>query len=199
MIPRILLLACLVAVASSLVSASPEDGADLKAYIESIRASGMSENAQMQIRSLAGIACGASILKYIEDDESGRYWPSYTSATCPNPNADAPELTKWKKVKTDESALLVPKLQPFADADGSGFVTTEEGTRFRYLLEFGYMAAQAIEEHGPTIESVARANGTDIEPTKERVREYVTLATRIRDAGIEGLPELAVAGLGLKN
>lgn len=188
-----------VVAVGSLATAAPGDGADLTAYIESIRASGMSENAQMQIRSVAGIACGASILKYVEDKESGRYWPSYTSATCPNPKADAPELTKWKKVKTDESAELVAQLQPFADADGSGFVTTEEGTQFRYLLEFGYMAAQAIEEHGPTIESVARANGTDIDATKERVREYVTMSARIREAGIQGLPELTVAGLAPKN
>ncbi len=175
--------------------ANAGDGADLTAYIESIRASGMSESAQMHIRSIAGIACGASILKYIEDEESGRYWPSYTSATCPNPNADAPELTQWKKVKTDESSVLVPKLQPFADADGSGFVTTDEGTTFRYLLEFGYMAAQAMEEHGANYDAIARAAGTGVDAAEKRVHEYAVLAKRIAGAGIEGLPQIDVPGL----
>jgi len=186
---------CAVALCATVITpAAAGDGADLTAYIESVRAAGMSETAQSQLRSVASIACGASILKYIEDKESGRYWPSYTSATCPNPNADAPELTKWKQVKKDETAETAQKLKPFADRDGSGFVTTEEGTDFRYLIEFGYLADQVAGEQAASLEAIARASGTDIAAAEKRVRDYAAISKRITDAGIGGLPQINVAG-----
>ena len=189
-------LSCLsiaVVAVGSFASASPGDGADLTAYIESIRASKMSENAQSALVTVAGIACGATILKYIEDKESGRYWPSYQSAVCPNPTADAPELTRWKTIKVDESSALAQKLQPFADADRSGFVTTEEGMNFRFLIEYGYMAKQVMEEHEGSYDSIARAAGTDASAAEKRAQEYSALAKRISEAGIQGLPQLAAS------
>jgi hypothetical protein len=192
---RLTLLCALFAVASHAERVQAGDGADLTAYIESIRASGMSEMGKSMISSVAYIASGATILSYRKDPESGQYWGSYMSATCPNPTADPPELTRWKQTKTDESASLVEKLKPFADADGSGFVTTKEGSDFRFLLEFGYLADQAIRDEGSQIETVARAAGLDVAATEARVREYTAIAKRISDAGVTGLPEISIPGL----
>ncbi len=175
-------------------AATAGDGPDLTAYIESIRASGMSENASMQIGSVASILAGGTVLSYQKDPESGRYWGSYMSTTCPNPNADPPELTRWKQLKTDDTSKVRQQLRPFADADGSGFVTTSEGSDFRYLLEFGYLAAQAIRDDGATIEAVSRADGKDIAATEARLRKYLALSKQLSDAGVKGLPEVAIPG-----
>lgn len=191
---RLFITAALVLLAGLSYSAFAGDGADLAAYIESIRASGMSEWGQMEIRSVASIVAGATILTFQADPESGRYWPSYMSATCPNPNADPPELTHWKTLKTDESAVVLEQLKPFADADGSGFVTTQEGNAFRYLIEFGYLAAQVIRDEAATVEAVSRASGKDAAATEASLREYVALSKRITQAGVEGLPEIVIPG-----
>jgi hypothetical protein len=186
----------LVLLSLSAHSTSAGDGADLAAYIESIRASGMSEMAQSQIGSVASIVAGASILTFRANTESGRYWPSYMSATCPNPNADPPELTRWKTHKTDERSVVLQQLKPFADADGSGFVTTQEGGDFRFLLEFGYLAAQVIRDEAATVQAIARASGKDVADAEASLREYAALSKRITEAGVAGLPEVVIPGTG---
>jgi hypothetical protein len=80
-------------------------GTDLEAYLEEIRASGISEMGLSHIRSIASICAGSSILEYRVDEVSGRYWPSYMSATCPDPNAEAPELEQWKKLRLEETSV----------------------------------------------------------------------------------------------
>lgn len=194
----LLTVAVFVAIAFSL-PAFAEDSADLAAYIESIRASGMSEMAASNVRMVAGVLTNATILSYKKDPASGQYWTSYTSATCPKPDADDLELTRWKQSKVSESGMLLPKLKPIADADGSGFVTTPEAGMFRDTVEFGYLAAQAVRDDGPTIEAIARAAGRDIPAAEAKLREYATIAKRITDAGVTGLPvvdipELKAAG-----
>jgi hypothetical protein len=101
-------------------------------------------------------------------------------------------LNRWKIMKTDDSAAMTEKLRPFADADASGFVTTKEGNDFRFLLEFGYLAEQAMREHGATLESVALAAGTEPAATDTRLRDYAALRNRVAQAGIDGLPEVAL-------
>jgi hypothetical protein len=175
--------------------AAAGDGADLAAYIETIRASGMSETATSAIRTVASIVSGATILSFRPDPSSGQYYPSYMSATCPKPDADEPELTQWKQMKTSESGALLPRLKPFADADGSGFVTTEEAMTFRYLVEFGYLAEQAARDEAPSMEVIARAAGKDAAATEVELRRYTTLSKRVADAGVAGLPDLDIPEL----
>jgi hypothetical protein len=188
-----------MATAIVVLSAAPdhvrsEDTAELTAYIESIRASGMTEGAQSSVRMVAGILAGATLLTYRPDPESGQYWASYMSTSCPNPNADPPELNRWKKMKIDESGVVLQKLGPFADMDKSGFVTSNEGHEFRYLLEFGYLASQALRDGEASVATVARAYGQDASATQAQLRKYVEVSTRITNAGIEGLPEISIPG-----
>ena len=173
-----------------------EDGSDLEAYIEEIRASGISEMGRSHVRSVSGICSGSSILEYRVDETSGRYWPSYTSATCPKPNADTVEIKEWKMLRLSEADMLANEFTRFADADGSGFVTTKEAADFRWLVEYGYLVAQVIRDEGPNVDFVVRASGKDVEEAVSRMEEYKALARRITEAGVTGLPDITVADAG---
>ena len=180
-----IIILCLLAVVAM---AQAGKQSDLETYIESIRTSGMSEVGRMQISSVAGICCGSTILTYRPDEVSGRYWPSYTSATCPKPDADTPEIKRWKTLKVSETDVLIRRLKPFADADSSGFVTTDEGSAFRNLIEYGFLAEQVIRDKGPDLEFLAEASGTDPKAAGERLAAYKDLARRIIDSGVAELP-----------
>ena len=169
-------------------STTTEKSSDLEAYIQEIRSSGVSEMGQSHIRSIAGILAGSTILSYRVDSTSGRFWPGYMSATCPRPDADTPELERWKALQMSESEKLAIKLMPIADRDASGFVTTKEAWSFRTLIEFGYLVSQVISESDATIEAVSRASGMDIESARHRLKEYQSLSQRLLDIGVADLP-----------
>lgn len=171
------------------------DGADLTAYLQEIRTSGVSEFGKMQLNSVAGICSGATIFEYRLDKESGRYWPSYTSATCPKPGADPPEIEKWKRLTLSDTAMLVGKLKPFADFDASGFVTTQEASDFRWLVEYGYLVAQVIRDEGAKMEFVTRASGKDLTTASRDLARYQDLARKLAGAGITCLPDATVADM----
>lgn len=168
---------------------------DLNNYIEGIKASGISENGRNQIYTIASICTGSMILDYQFDESSGRYWPSYMSATCPKPDADPPEFARWKELMATESDQLVPLLKPFADADGSGFVTTDEASDFRFLIEFGFLAEHVFHSRGANLDALSKASGREPKDAEARLSAYKTLARRIMDSGVAELPfpELANA------
>jgi hypothetical protein len=168
------------------------DGADLTAYLDQIRASGISEMGRSDLYMIAGICSGSTILDYKKDPDSGQYWTSYMSATCPKPGADAPELTRWKALKVSETEAMVSQFKPIADADGSGFVTTKEAASFRYAMEYGYVVARVVRDEGASIESVARASGKDVESARRALAEYKELARRATAAGIACLPDVTI-------
>ena len=168
--------------------AEEEKQSDLESYIEGIRASGISEMGRNQVYSVAAICCGSTVLTYRSDEASGRFWPSYTSATCPKPEADPPEIERWKELKVSETDLLVPRLKPFADTDGSGFVTTEEASDFRYLIEYGYLAQQVAQDQGANAKFLAKASGQDPKDAMDRLATYKELARKIIDSGVAELP-----------
>jgi hypothetical protein len=174
------------------ISQAQGEKSDLEEYIETIRAWGMTETGRMQIRSVANLCAGATVLEYRKDDASRRYWPSYTSATCPKPDADPPEVERWKSMRMSEADRLVGGLREFADADGSGFVTTEEANDFRYLIEFGYLVAQVARDEGPGIDRVAQASGMEPADAQARLDAYQALANRITAAGVAELPQVVL-------
>ena len=177
------------------VVAQAEDGkqSDLETYIEGIRASGISEMGRNHLRMIAGICVGSTILEYRFDEASGRYWPSYMSAKCPKPGAVALEIESWRKFKVSESDKLLPRLKPFADANGSGFVTTEEASEFRWLIEYGYLAERVIRDSGRELAYLAKASGKEPKEAGERLAAYKELARRIIDAGVAEPPDPAAA------
>jgi hypothetical protein len=73
-------------------------------------------------------------------------------------------------------------------------VTSQEGSDFRWLLEFGYLAAQTIRDEEATVQAIARASGKDVAATEASLREFAALSERITAAGVAGLPEVVVPG-----
>jgi hypothetical protein len=181
-----------VAILLSLVAvgsvAQVGEQSDLDRYIEEIKASGMSEQGRTHIYTVASICTGNLILKYHHDEASGQYWPSYSGTTCPKPDADTPEIARWKKLMISETDQLVVRLRPFADSDKSGFVTTEEASDFRFLIEFGILAGQVFQEESADLDTLSRASGIVVGEVADRLEAYRTLARRITDSGVTVLP-----------
>lgn len=120
--------------------AGDEMPADLKAYLEEIKTAGMTEDAAGSIRMVAAIEVGATIME-IETDETGKLESrQYTSALCPRPGMSEEARAQLKKemdAMEEKIESEVARLKPLADTDGSGFVSSEEGHRFRRLYETG--------------------------------------------------------------
>jgi hypothetical protein len=80
----------------------------------------------------------------------------FSNLACPNPKAD-PELLEEQQAELQEELhVRILLLRSGADTDKSGFVTTEEGARFRELYEFGHMAAHCPKQTGPSPEEIYR-------------------------------------------
>lgn len=163
---------------------------DLELYLQKIRDCGASEVGYTHIMSVANLLAGSIILSYQVDSLSGRYWPAYMSATCPNPNIDDSEFEQWKKLQLDKSEKIAQKLIPVADADASGFVTTEEGWEFRRLMEYGFLASQVMSGPDTTIEAVAKASGMDVDSVLKQHKEYQEASNRLYNMGVTDLPQI---------
>lgn len=168
-------------------------GSDLESYLEEIRLSGISEMGRADVATIANICAGATLLEYRKDDASGRYWPGYMSATCPKPDADPPQIEMWKKLRRSDADVLVDKLKPYADADGSGFVTTKEAGEFRRLVEFGYLVAQVNRSEGTSVKVITNASGYSPDEVAQKAKAYANLAGRIHDAGVTELPAISLS------
>jgi hypothetical protein len=176
----------------SVSGAQSQDPPDLQEYLQKIRDDGMSEGARMQLHTISAIILGQSILEFHEDDSTGRLWPGYMSASCPNPNSDPTEEAVRQRRLTTELETLVSQLKPIADSDSSGFVSTREGHAFRELVEFGYLAAHVTDTGGATLKVIAKASGLSEGDVDEKLSAYRRLADRMATASIKPLPAVQV-------
>ncbi len=105
---------------------------------------------------MAGVQLGHILITYHIDEASGRCQPRFTNKTCVNPKADPEQLKEQQEALQEELHEHVLLLRSGADADNSGFVTTEEGARFRELFEFGHQAANCpdMQKVGPAEETI---------------------------------------------
>lgn len=158
--------------------------------IDQIKAWKMSENARQSISTIAGIRLGVTILGFNKDETSGAYFKSYTGTKCYSPDRN-PEDVKLEreqyKYQVEEEIL---ELRPLADFDGSGFVGTDEGSRFRNLIEFGYWASHVIEGEEGDIDRVCKGLMMSRETFDENLGDYKELRIKAKELGIEDLPEL---------
>ena len=168
----------------------PADEPDeLEAYIADIREWRMTESARMSLRFLAGILTENTILTFRKDEASGAYWRGYRGTSCPNPDMDPAERDRMQKEYELTIAPILSKLHPFADKDHSGFVTGEEGARFRDLVEFAYQASYVASQEGAGSESFYAGMSMDEERYKQRVAEYKKVFLKARESGLD-FPEL---------
>jgi Tfp pilus assembly protein PilP len=148
------------------------DPPDLASYLNQIRATRMSEGAASALRMVASLRSGQTLLEYQKDGDSGRYWPSYASTSCPNPKVDLAEAKRRAETLERQIEQGIEALRPIADLDHSGFVSTQEGDDFRRVVEFGYLAAKVQADGGAGIAAVANAAGVDVATTQETLRRY---------------------------
>lgn len=132
----------------------------------------MEERAYFSLREVASVQLGHVLISYDLDEDSGRCQPRFTNAACPNLDADPEQLKADQKIQQDELHQRILLLGPAADEDGSGFVSSEEGTRFRDLFEFGHLAAHCFGEGDLDPSRLARATGLDPEEAARNLQDY---------------------------
>jgi len=80
-----------IAIFIVLFSFSPQNSyrsAGPETVTEEVKEWGMSESAWRDMHVVASILTGGTSLEFRKDETSGIYWPSYSSTTFTNPNAD---------------------------------------------------------------------------------------------------------------
>ena len=114
------------------------------------------EGAYYPLRAVAGVQLGHILITYHIDETTGRCQPRFSNKACVNPKADPEQLKEQQEALQKELHEQILLLRSGADADDSGFVTTEEGARFRELFEFGHQAANCpeMDKTGPAEETI---------------------------------------------
>ena len=168
------------------------DPPDLQAYIDHVRRSGMSDRARMSLYSVAAVMTGQSSLTYVKDEASGQYWPSWHSNTCALPGVSNEERQRLNRLYQAANDSTVAAWKPLADADGSGFVTDEEGRRFRDLHDFGHKVEYLLNEVGLNPADVADLCNQSKDEFREDVAAFNGLMTRAAERGLAGYPSIVL-------
>jgi len=137
----------------------------------------MEENAYYSLREVASVQLGHVTVTYHVEDVNGRCLARYTSEACPNLQADPGLVKEQMETLQEELHKHILLLGPVADTDHSGFVTEEEGTRFRDLFAFGHLAAHCRENGNAELDELARAVGQGAEETARNLQDYRELVT----------------------
>ena len=121
---------------------------------------------------IADIKLGGTILRFERDEATGRYRTGYSGTMCKAPGAD-PEA--WRALQEEHARKLERELEilePVADTDGSGFVSTREGASFRNAMELGARAAFIYTDLDADLELTLEALGMDEEELADRLAAY---------------------------
>jgi hypothetical protein len=160
---------------------------ELENYIQKIRTYRMTEDARSTMDMVSSIRTEHTTLTFVKDASAGTYGTSYGSTFCPLPGADSVEVQKiYAKIAEDVNADR-EKIRPLADIDHSGFITTEEATRFRKLIEFGLLANFAAK-NGEPVATVARSLGISDKSLPQMITDYKDLVSRSANLGKSGIP-----------
>lgn len=169
-----------------------EEPADMAACVAAIREQGMSEMAATHIGGIAFIRLGQGSLTFVTMDDSGRYYPSFHSNSCPMPGADPDTLAARQQRAKAACDAERTRLQPLADTDGSGFVSTIEAIQFRVAFEFASLMDQLQLAGDYSMERVLIATGLDAALLESRMRAYAEVRRKAEAAGVIDLPVIGV-------
>lgn len=169
-------------------SAQAQDPPDLESYIAKIREQGITESGKNQIMTVASIRLGQSLLTFDEDPQTGRYVPTFRSTTCPVPGADPAKTAQLQAELAAARDAEFNALKPLADADGSGFVSSEEGAAFRTVFELGSLARCVVDHRGYSKAAICRASGLDEATVDARLSMLDELGKRAAAAGLKPFP-----------
>jgi hypothetical protein len=137
----------------------------------------MAEDAYYSLREVASVQLGHVLITYTVDETSGRFLAQYSNEACPNLQADPAVLRKQLEALQEELHERILLLGPRADTDHSGFVTGEEGARFRDLYTFSHLAADCRENGITDLGGIARAAGLGIEEATLNLQDYRELVS----------------------
>ena len=142
------MIAQLLLAATPLVATPPAPPADFLAYVEEVRQAGATETARSELVMVASIMAGTSVFEFRKDPQTGSYYQSYRSTSCPAPGLSAAERQKLFAEITARVEPVLKRLRAFADTDRSGFVSTAEGWEVRRTFEFGAELAALVPQEG---------------------------------------------------
>ncbi|HYN21997.1 MAG TPA: hypothetical protein VE078_13640 [Thermoanaerobaculia bacterium] len=168
------------------VLAGDELPADLREYIDQIKASGMSESAAGNLRMVAAAEAGEMVI-VIEKDETGKYiGASYESKFCAKPGLSGELLAKLQEEqkKAEELSLKeLERIKKVADLDGSGFISTAEGGQVRDLYFFAKFVQEFASDGVRDGNRIAERSGMPVARFRQKLEAY---------AGMKGylFPEL---------
>lgn len=137
----------------------------------------MAEDAYYSLREVASVQLGHVLITYSVDETNGSHLSRYSNEACPNLQADPAVLRKQLEDLQEELHEHVLLLGPGADADRSGFVTGEEGARFRDLFSFGHLAADCRENGISDLDGISRAAGLGFEAAARNLQDYRELVS----------------------
>ncbi len=163
---------------------------DLEDYLAAIRAAGMSEGAHASLRAVAAVSSKRTLLTFEKNQETGRYDRTYQSTTCPLPNATPKQFADWQRGLLEAADKDVKQLKPLADFDNSGFVTTDEGNRFRRIYEAGVEAAYICEHQPCTLVSLTKGFGMSEPHLLSLLRPYNKVQKYAEDRHLNGFPKV---------
>ncbi len=168
--------------------AQAQNPPDLDSYIATIREQGITESGKNQIMTAVSIRIGQSMLTFDEDAQTGRFVPTFRSTSCPVPGADPAVTARLQADFATAREAEFNALKPIADADGSGFVSSEEGLAFRTAFEFGSLAQSVVDRHGYSIAAICRASGLDEVTVEAQLSMLDELGKRVVAAGLKPFP-----------
>jgi hypothetical protein len=186
---RILLaIACfLVLLPYGLAAQTAAEPPDMQKYIAEIRQYGMSEMGKSALTMVASIRNGYTELTFPESPD-GSYGMAYSNLFCKNPNADPDLARNEREVAEMKNGLEMIRLKPLADADKSGFVTTEEGMQFRQLVEFVYRIAYVSGLENNDMQKTCKAMGMFEDAVRQKLADYEKLQEQLKELGLAPLP-----------
>jgi hypothetical protein len=180
--------ASMVLLASGITAVTPPAPADFSAYVEEVRKAGMTESARGDLRMVAGIMLGGTVVEFPRDPASGGFGRAYRSTSCPAPGLSAQARAKLAEEAAAREAPIVERLREVADTDRSGFVSTSEGWELRRTFEFGIqLAAMAPREGGDRAKLAKLMNVTPAE-FEQRLTAYGALVRAFSGLPVRYLP-----------
>lgn len=168
----------LLLISAGAVLAGDEMPADLREYIDQIKASGMSESAASHLRMVAASESG-EMLYVIEKDETDKFvGASYSSQFCGKPGLSGEALAKLQEEqkKAEELSLKeLERIKKVADRDGSGFISTAEGGQVRDLYFFAKLVQELTSDGVRDGNRIAERSGMPIEMLRKKLSAYAEM------------------------
>ena len=162
----------------ALLSCHKSEDTELEAYLNSIRQSRMTVEAQGMLNTVAEVRIGLATIQFTKEELSGTYSTSFSSLTCPVPGADSTSVAKMSAHNDSLIQAEIERLRPLVDSNNSGFITTEEANEFNTLFNCQLLARQIADtEHGRETDFVKAKRLTPDRLTTLR-RQYAELSSR---------------------